>query len=371
MSNQNLTSAATSNASTAASIAAAQADWDNAAAQTASLASQLAAADGTIATLQGQVSADEATIAALEAKLATVSSKPRIRELLYPGCTAKIIGHTELSVNSKSRPVDRSRWPVYDQQNLTDVIAHCRRLKAQGYDALMPNCYKIGSPEHNALLLYLAVMGDEGLEVVIDVDKGVWAGATSASQIQSMIQTYIDTFLAKKCFTLSNYGKWNGKYVVTFFVSGDPPETPAIFANLRALYPQIEFVNNSPANGGGQMSWMKFAMTAADYQAYYTNWLKTYAKKNDGHLYIPHFSPGGDDTLLGHSVWSPTTPPRVCPSIGPNLDFVKWHFAQMNAFYSASNQPAAWIQGVTVNDWDEKTAMEPLADGTGGYFANA
>lgn len=354
------------------SIAAAQSDIDALQAQLSDDQGQLAAAQEQLTAAQATEVAQSAEIANLQAKVSGI--KPVIRELLYPGCTAKIVGHTELSVNSKSRPFDRTRWPLYDQQNQTDVIAHCHRLKAQGLDVLMPNCYKMGGSEDAALSLYLNAMGDAGLTLIVNMDKGIWAGATTAGQIQSTIQAYIDNRLRKDCFTKPFYEKWNGKYVVTFFAAGSAPETPAVFASIRAANPDIEFVNNVQGYGGGQMSWMKFGLDTAAYQNYYTGWLKNFSAKKDGHLYIPHFSPGADDSYQGHSIWpnkdGSFSPPRICPAGGPNLDFVKWHFGQINSFYSTSNQPP-YVQGVTVNDWDEKTAMEPLADGTGGYFSNA
>src|ERR1019366_1714863 len=119
-----------------------------------------------------------------------VLSKPRARALLYPGCTARFIGHTELSVNPTTRPVDCTRWPIYDQHEPVAVLAHCPRLKAMGMDLLEYNSYSIGGVEDTALKLYWKATQQAGLNQMSNIDKGIYDG--KATPAITLIQQYIN-----------------------------------------------------------------------------------------------------------------------------------------------------------------------------------
>jgi len=96
--------------------------------------------------------------------------------MLYPGCTAKIIAHTETCNSlSRPRPKDTSRFAGYDQHNPADVLLQCQNAKALGIDALMFNTYAVGSWENVAFKLFLPATLQAGLDVMINIDKGVYA----------------------------------------------------------------------------------------------------------------------------------------------------------------------------------------------------
>jgi hypothetical protein len=289
-------------------------------------------------------------------------SLPTIKSLLYSGCTSRIIGHLELSVSpTNKRPVDQTRWPGYDQHNAADVTAHCQRIKGLGFDVVMPNTYSVGSFENQSLLLYMPALQAAGLGLIINIDKGIYA---SQPNPQTAIANYL-TWMRANCFTFSNYEKFGGKYLVTFFTL--PTDSPAMFRSIEAANPDILFVYNDPNMGPNTMAWIQSDLTAnLDW------WIRTYAKT--GTLQIPCFYPGFNDTLMRNavatSVWTPpTVAARVWPAGGPNATTLQACFTTLNAHYSTTFQPP-YIQGVTLNDWDELTAMECKADGTGGYFAS-
>jgi hypothetical protein len=282
---------------------------------------------------------------------------PTIASMLYPGCTARIIGHTELWIAKGHNPRDVTRWPGYDQQNPADIAAHCKRLKAIGIDVLMFNTYAIGSWENKSLELYIPETNNAGLNFCINIDKGIYDGANRDPLTE--IRKYMK-YLRTAAFAAPNYEKWKGKFIVTYFAL--PSDSPAVFRTIESENPDCEFVYNDQSKGRSQMSWIHSGLEAS-----LDAWCQKYAKLHDGGLYIPHVSPGFNDTFQGHSVWN-TNPPRVYPAEGPNAATLKKHFDVLNKYYSAQN-PLAYLQLVTVNDWDELTAIESKADGSGGYFS--
>lgn len=281
---------------------------------------------------------------------------PTIRESLYPGATTRIIGHTEMSVGPHN-PRDRSRWPGYDQHNPADVLAHCQRLKALGEDILMPNNYAIGSYDDISFNLYLVAMQEVGLNLIVNIDKGLYDGKTNIPVVE--IRNYI-AYLRKIAFPLPIYEKYQGKYVVTYFVL--PTDDPRMFAQIEAENPDVLFVYNDAKMGQSQMAWVQQGLENS-----LDGWCKTYASRNDGGLYIACASPGFDDTLDGHSAWG--GPARVWPAgIGPNAATLQAFFDVINKYWSTSHQ-LPYLQLCTNNDWNEKTSIEPKADGTGGFFS--
>lgn len=287
---------------------------------------------------------------------------PTIASLLYPGCTARIIGHLELCNSlSRPRPVDKTRWPGYDQHTPAHITAHCQRIKSLGFDVVMPNTYSIGSWENTALSLYLPAIQSAGLGLIINIDKGVYASAPSPI---AAIRQYL-LWLRAHALCLPNYEKWQGKYVITFFVN--PDDSPAMFRQVEAENPDCVFVYNDATKGTNTMWWVTQSLeTGLDL------WCQAHATSSG--LQIPGVSPGFDDSLTVNgkpmSVWATsTTPARVWPAgVGPNATTLGNMFARINRYYSVTNQPA-YIQVVTLNDWDERTAVEPHADGTGGFFS--
>lgn len=281
-----------------------------------------------------------------------------IANYLYSGCTARKIGHTELWFGKPGRPADSSRNPGYNQQSPTDAAAHCDRLKKLGIDVLMFNTYAIGSWENHALEIYLPITTQKKLNVIINIDKGIYRGKPSPI---TEIRNYL-LYLRKVAFVLSNYEKWNGKYIVTYFAM--PGDDPAMFAQIEKENQDCVFVYNGANFGKSQMSWIHSTLEVGLDQ-----WCAHYSNLKDAGLYIPHVAPGFNDTFQGHSVWSVNSPPRVYPpSIGPNADTLKRHFDVINKYYNTANQ-LQYLQLVTVNDWDELTSIEPKADGSGGFFA--
>ncbi len=284
-----------------------------------------------------------------------------LKSHLFPGCTSRIIGHLELCINAaQRRPVDPTRSPGYDQHNAADVTKHIARLKALGIDVLMPNTYAIGSPENVSLEVYLPLLEAAGMGLIINIDKGLYAMQPSPI---AAIRTYL-TYLRTRCFPLKNYEKWNGKYIVTYFVL--PTDDPAMFRQIEAENPDVIFVYNDGSKGPNTMAWVEQGLDQAmDY------WCRQYA--NALGLQIPCISPGFNDTLLRNgiptSVWDPTQPARIWPAgTGPSSNILAAFFKVFNTYYSIAHQ-APYLQLVTINDWDELTAIEPKADGTGGYFS--
>lgn len=282
------------------------------------------------------------------------------RSMLYAGATTRIIGHTELWFGKPGRPADTTRNPGYNQNSPSDVAAHCKRLKSIEFDSLMFNTYAIGSFENKALELYMPETKNAGLGFCINIDKGIYdrSGKDPITEIRNYM-----AYLRKGAFTLPNYEKWGTerKFVVTYFVL--PGDAPAMFRTIEQENPDCEFVYNDPSKGKSNMAWVHSGLEAS-----LEAWCKKYANLHDGGLYIPNFSPGFNDAFQGHSVWD-NNPPRVYPpGVGPNAATLQRHFDVINKYYSTSNQ-CPMAQGVTVNDWDEDTAMEMKADGTGGFFS--
>jgi hypothetical protein len=290
-------------------------------------------------------------------------SLPTIKSLLYPGCTSRIIGHLELSVSpTNKRPVDQTRWPGYDQHNAADVTAHCHRIKRMGFDVVMPNTYSVGGFENIALMLYMPALQAAGLNVCINIDKGVYDIPGNTTPSVTLIQNYMG-WLRKNVFTYSNYEMFGGKYIVTFFTL--PTDQPAWFRQIESENPDCIFVYDNPAMGPNTMDWIQPTLsTNLDW------WIRTYAKT--GTLQIPCVSPGFNDSLTvtgkPTSVWNAAIAARVWPAGGPGAATLASFFGVINKHYSSTFQPP-YIQVVTINDWDEDTATECKADGTGGYFA--
>lgn len=305
-------------------------------------------------------------IATLQTQLASFQ-KPTMRSLLYPGFKGEIVGHIEMSSQphapglSYPHPVDMHRWMGFDQHNPDDVALDCLLMWRTGIGIAMPNSYAIGSFEDKALLLYLPALAKQNMLVFPNVDKNIY---NKAANRQQAIQAYLDQGLRKRSFPLGNNVTWNGKLLVSIFDDGTTPK--AVFDALAKANPDIEFVLNVESNGGSQYSWMKFGL-GTGYPGYFEGWLKNYAAKHDGHLYLPHIGPGGDDSLNGHSVWDPTKPARIYPAGGPNLDTLKWHFTMLNKYYSVNN-PLAMVMAVTWSDLNEATRICPDIRGNGGYF---
>lgn len=258
----------------------------------------------------------------------------------------------------KGRPADATRNPGYNQQSPSDVAAHCKRLKSIEFDSLMFNTYALGSFENKALELYMPETKNAGLGFCINIDKGIYRGKINPL---AELRTYM-AYLRKGAFTLPNYEKWQGRFIVTYFAM--PGDSRNTFAAIEQDNPDCVFVYNGEAFGKSQMSWVHSSNAEASLES----WCKKYANLHDGGLYIPNFSPGFNDTFQGHSVWN-NNPPRVYPpGVGPNAATLQNHFDIINKYYSVSNQ-CPMLQGVTVNDWDEYTAMEMKVDGTGGFFS--
>src|ERR1035437_2425285 len=143
-----------------------------------------------------------------------------------------------------------------------------------------------------------------------------------------------------------------------------PTDNPTMFATIEKGNQDVIFMYNSPKMGKNTFSWVNSGLEKA-----LDSWCTTYAARHDGGLYIPHVSPGFNDTWKGQSVWG--GPSRVWPPIGgPNPATLQRHFDVINKHYSASN-PLQYLRFVTMNDWDELTAMELTAGGTPGYFSTA
>lgn len=322
----------------------------------------------TVAYDSSEIDSQSKTITALQAQIAA-SQKPTMPGLIYPGFTGQFVAHIEMSSQPHApgatfpHPVDMKRWMGFDQHNADDVALDVDNMYRTGFDVVMPNSYPIGGFEHQALLLYLAEIKRRGMKVFPNLDKKIYGDAANR---QAAIQAYIDSFLRKSVFPLGINFMWNGRYAVSFFDDGATPA--ATFAALAKANPDVEFVNNIQTAGGSQYSWMKAAL-GAGYPSYFTSWLKKYSALKDGRLYLPHFSPGFDDTWQGHEVWDATQPARVYPpGVGPSLDTIKWHFAQLNQFYGPSNQ-LQLAMAVTWSDLNEWTRICPDSRGNCGYFA--
>lgn len=307
-------------------------------------------------------------IATLETQLSAVQ-KPTIRSLLYTGFKGSLVGHLEMSSQPHApgitfpHPVDMHRWMGFDQHNPDDVALDCLLMWRTGIDIVMPNSYSIGRFEDTALLLYLAAIKKQGMLVFPNLDKNIYNTTTNR---QAALQAYIDQRLRKTVFPLGNNVMWNGKLLVSIFDDGTTPAV--VFAALAAANKDIEFVNNCQSAGGSQYSWMK-AELGSLYPGYYQGWLKKFAAQHDGHLYLPHISPGFDSTLNGHDVWNPAKPPRIYPvGSGPSLTTLKWHCTMLNQYYTPSN-PLAMLMAVTWSDLNEATRICPDNRGNAGYFA--
>jgi len=281
-----------------------------------------------------------------------------IREMLYAGCTAKIIAHTETcnSLN-RPRPRDKTRFAGYDQHDPADVLLQCQNAKALGIDALMFNTYAVGSWENLALMLFLPATIQAGLEIMVNIDKGIYA---TQPVPQTAISNYI-AWLQTNVFPAMNYCRdKNGKFIVTYFAN--PNDNPAMFRAIEAEFPYITFVYNDPSKGPNTMAWIQSDLTAnLDW------WIRTFGLKTDGSLQIPCVYPGFNDTFNGQSVWGGAA--RVWPAgIGPNAATLQACFDTINKYYSVNHQPE-FIQLVTLDDDDEGTNMETPAGGVNKWFA--
>ena len=319
-------------------------------------------------------------------------SNPTLASLLYTGFNSPVFAHLE-TCNSPAhhRPIVASRSNGFDQSNPFDVANDCANANNLGF-GFSPNTYKVGSFENKCLLNYLPVMSQLGMPLMINIDKGVYQN--TASEIDA-IRAYI-LWLRANAFG-KNYFKWQGKYVITYFCSGN--EDVGMFIKIENDNPDIAFVYNDnnvikqieihrPNVPVNTMSWVTEGLTSS-----LEEWCKTYS--NAPGLHIPHICPGFNDSVVrfvvpttgmigpyksnvsGYSTaTSPWTnsdgsysPARIWNSPkGYGLPTLMEHAAVLNRYYSATH-PMPALQIVTWDDLDEGTGIQPKKDGTGGFFS--
>lgn len=287
-----------------------------------------------------------------------------IRDMLYPGCTAKILFHYE-TCNSlaNKRPRDPSRFLGFDASSLPDSIADMTNMLALDPNvAPMFNSYKVGTYENTGLLIAMQATAEVGIDFMLNIDKGAYVTPTATFQEQQASLTAYLHWCEGAVFSRKNVCRDKaGKIVVTHFANSpkaaDLSASLAMFKAVELMFPYISFVYNVPALGGNQMAWVQ-----QDLQANLDWWCRTYARDS---LNFPCFYTGFNDDEFGHSAWG--GPPRIWPTGGPSAEELQACFATINKYYSVANQPQ-FMQGVTWNDCDEGTYMGTVKGSMNKWF---
>ena len=269
-----------------------------------------------------------------------------IRDLLYPGSTTRIWAHVETPFKKGSRPVDQSRY-LFDSDDPVAVLADCERAVAQGVQAFMYNSYAVGSFEDKARSVYFTATQKAGLKQLINIDG---ANITSLAAYQAYVN-HTEAVI----HTLPNYETWNGKPIVTVF--GKAGEQAAWFQQVESEHPDLCFVYYDTPYEKNRMDWIKVVPDPTIPQE---TFCKQYATRHDGGLYVPCVFMGFDDTVIRNgkptSVWNLNLPARVAPAEGPNAATWARSWANINKYWSATNQ-LPFVQIVTWNDLDEGTGV--------------
>lgn len=262
-----------------------------------------------------------------------------IKKRLYPGATTKVIGHTEVWFDGKAHTLDPTRMPSYKSNVPTDVKAQCQQLQAAGLDALMYNWYGPGNFKDDAVKCYFA---NSPIGHIINIDNGAFS---SLATLQACL-----SYIRKTYFTHPKYEKWNGKFIVSYFVKS---ADPAWFRQVEQENTDVIFVYNGSHWGKSQMAWVQHDLEAnADW------FIRTFCSKNDGGLYIPCASAGFNDlnSKTGKGVWG-ADPARIWPAgIGANENTLNAYFQVINKYFSTTKQ-LDYLQLVTINDQDEGTGL--------------
>jgi hypothetical protein len=270
----------------------------------------------------------------------------------------RVIGHLELWFGNKQHPVTLGRAPEYDQTNPADVRRHVALIKSLGVHVVMPNTYGPQSPEHTALLWYLPELVTQRIGLIVNIDKGFYQNAANPLQA---IKQYM-AWLREHCFSLPIYEKFEGKYIVTFFV--DPSDDPAMFDQIAAANLDCIILSNDQNKTANTMAWIQ-----SDLAANSTWYMRTFGEKAG--LHIPCVFAGFDDTRIvggkALSRWD-NSPARVWPAGGPNAATFKQCWDAFNAA-NTNGTLFPYVQIATLNDHEEGTAVEPKFDGSGGFLS--